>query len=117
MAPQTHTVALQSLPLKVETSPKAFCAKQEEDRLGQYGSWRWAMLPLLFVGISRTWDLVAVQPIHVSFLLKIWAPRMKCFLWLLIFNKSLQRVGAHKLQQDNIPVFQELTNYHVLEAV
>lgn len=38
VAPQTHTVALQSLPLKVETSPEAFCGKQEEDNLGQYGS-------------------------------------------------------------------------------
>lgn len=94
VAPQTHTVVLQSLPLKVETSPEAFCGKQEEDRLGQYGSWRWAMLPLLFVGISRTWDLEDVQPMHVSFLLKNWRLKMKCFLWLLIFNKSLQRSGC-----------------------
>lgn len=53
----SHTAALQSLPLKVEMSPEAFCGKQEENSLGQYGSWWGAMLPLLLVGISRAWDI------------------------------------------------------------
>lgn len=32
---------------------------------------------------------------HISFLLKIWVPRMKCFLWFLIFNKIFTEVWAH----------------------
>lgn len=41
-------------------------------------------------------------------------------MFSLVFDiqQNLYRgVGAHKLQQDNIPVFQELGNYHAPEAV
>lgn len=43
----SQTLTQQSLPLKAEMSPEAFCGKQEEDSLGQYGNWWGAMLPLL----------------------------------------------------------------------